>query len=613
MQITRFMGRDSAAIGYLDGPRLIRALTAGIRRLFQRRDYLNRINVFPVPDGDTGTNMAFTFKAILDAMHGCPDAGVGEVADRVAEAALDGARGNSGAIMAQFFEAFRQSTKGLESLSPKCFAVACEEGAEASWSAMSEPVAGTLPTVLTDFAAEITARVNLGEEDFRSLLKSGRARASTSLANTPNQLAVLKQHGVVDAGGQGFVDLLDGIWAFIDKGAVGEADTGFSDDTFEWEEPGPGADMEIGDHRFCTECLIQGEDLEREAILKTLAALDCSSLAVAGSKQRVRVHIHVNNPADVFLACEQFGDIVQQKADDMRGQHRLLNQSGSVAIVVDSAADLPESEVERLGIHIVPARVSFGEREYLDGVSLLPQEFYRLLAESEVAPRTSQPPALDFRRQYSLLTSHGYDVVSVGLSDALSGTTQAARSAASRSEDGRVIVFDTRNLSAGEGLLAMVAAEAAAKGLNATEIESMLAELAPKTELRGIPDDLSFAVRGGRVPDWVGRLATLLRITPVLKARKGVVGLSGILLGRGANAQRFARHVARKLKPHVVYRVLIAHAANPDGARETRRIILKRHGEVHSCHITEAGPALGVHLGPGGLIVGYLPQPGVLN
>jgi DegV family protein with EDD domain len=586
---------------------------AGIQRLFQRRDYLNRINVFPVPDGDTGTNMAFTFKAILDALHACSDADASEVADRVAEAALDGARGNSGAIMAQFFEAFRQSIKGSKSLSPERFAAACEEGAEASWSAMSEPVAGTLPTVLTDFAAELTARVNTGEGDIKSLLRSGRVRATASLANTPNQLAVLKQHGVVDAGGQGFVDLLDGIWAFIEQGAVDEVDSETGEYNGEWEEPGPGTDMDIGDHRFCTECLIQGEDLERETVLETLAALDCSSLVVAGSKKRVRVHIHVNNPADVFLVCEQFGEIVQQKADDMRGQHRLLNQTGSVAIVVDSAADIPESEVERLGIHIVPARVSFGDREYLDGVSLLPQDFYRLLAESEVMPKTSQPPALDFRRQYSLLTSHGYDVVSVGLSEALSGTTQAARSAASRSEDGRVHVFDTRNASAGEGLLAMVAAEAAAKGLDAREIESMLTELAPKTEIRGVPDDLSFAVRGGRVPAWVGRLARLLRITPVLKAKNGLVKVCAVLPGRGVNVQRFARHVARKLKPHVVYRVLIAHAANPDGAHEIRRIILKRHGEVHSCHITDAGPALGVHLGAGGLIVGYLPQPGVLN
>ena len=161
--------------------------------------------------------------------------------------------------------------------------------------------------------------------------------------------------------------------------------------------------------------------------------------------------------------------------------------------------------------------------------------------------------------------------------------------------------------------MALAAAEAAVKGMNAEEIEAMLVELAPQTEIKCVPDDLAFAVRGGRVPAWVGRLAKMLRITPVLSARNGLVKVSAVLPGRGANAKRFARHVAGKLKAGVVYRVLIAHAANPDGAREIRQVILKRHGEVHSCHITEAGPALGVHLGPGGLIVGFLPQPDVLN
>ncbi|MCW8872294.1 MAG: DAK2 domain-containing protein, partial [Xanthomonadales bacterium] len=103
------MSKAHAAIAYLDAPRLLRALTAGIGNVFQRREYLNRINVFPVPDGDTGTNMAFTFKTILEATATSPDQRVDELMDHVAEAALDGARGNSGAIMAQYFHGFREA------------------------------------------------------------------------------------------------------------------------------------------------------------------------------------------------------------------------------------------------------------------------------------------------------------------------------------------------------------------------------------------------------------------------------------------------------------------------------------------------------------------------
>src|SRR5210317_431795 len=122
------MERSSAAIAYLDAPRLLRALSAGIGHVFQRREYLNRINVFPVPDGDTGTNMAFTFKTILEATATSPDSRVDDLMNHVAEAALDGARGNSGAIMAQYFHGFREAVSGQRLLTPEGFAAAPRAG-----------------------------------------------------------------------------------------------------------------------------------------------------------------------------------------------------------------------------------------------------------------------------------------------------------------------------------------------------------------------------------------------------------------------------------------------------------------------------------------------------
>ncbi len=144
-------------------------------------------------------------------------------------------------------------------------------------------------------------------------------------------------------------------------------------------------EFEVGAHRFCTECVVEGENIDRLAVMARMESLDASSLVVAGGRKRVRVHIHVNNPAEVFLACEEFGRIKQQKADDMERQRGLLDHSGEVAIVTDSGGDIPPDEVERLGIHVVPVRLSFGDREYLDGVSLSAEEFYRLLSESEEA------------------------------------------------------------------------------------------------------------------------------------------------------------------------------------------------------------------------------------
>jgi DegV family protein with EDD domain len=289
----------------------------------------------------------------------------------------------------------------------------------------------------------------------------------------------------------------------------------------------------------------------------------------------------------------------------------LLDQSGQVAIVTDSGGDIPPDEVERLGIHVVPVRLSFGDREYLDGVSLTPEDFYQLLSESEEAPLTSQPPAQDFARVYSLLTTHGYDVISIGLSAQLSGTTSAARQAASRPDSGDVLVIDSLSATAGQGLLVMAAAEAALEGWSAARVEALVLDLIPRTRVFAVADDLAYAVKGGRLKSWVKRVADFLHLNPVLTASpEGKLGLSGFHAGQGANPVKLARTALGKMKPDSMYRVLIAHANNKAGAIQVRQQILETHPRIHSCHITEAGPALGVHFGPGCLIVGFTPRNG---
>jgi DegV family protein with EDD domain len=470
-------------------------------------------------------------------------------------------------------------------------------------------VAGTLPTVLEDFSNVLEDQSRQGGEDIRERFKQALSGARESLAGTPDLLPVLKQAGVVDAGGQAFVDLLAGIWTFIEEGkseiAITDMDEVFSFGSTSME-------MDPGAHRFCTECVIEGDELDRAGIMQQLEKLDGSSLVVAGGRKRVRVHIHVNNPGEAYLVCEQFGELHQQKADDMKRQHGLMNQTGQVAIVTDSGADIPFEEQERLAIHMVSARLNFGAKEYIDYVSMMPAELYRMLEESKESPKTSQPPVGDFTRIYDLLTGHGYQVLSVGLSKELSGTTQAACTAAERF-DGRVRVFDTASGSCGEGLLAVIAAQAAQQGMTLDEIESLLTEFQPLCHVIAQAADLSYLVRGGRLPAWVKKVTDFLHISPLITARKGRFGLAGITLGIGANPASLGKSALRKMSGEVNYRIFIAHGANPAGARELRRYILGRHTRVHSCHISEAGPALGVHLGPGGLVVGFLPQPDQLN
>jgi len=528
------------AIAYIDATRMVQGLTAGIRHLFQRREYIDRINVFPVPDGDTGTNMAFSFKVIHEAVQHVHGLTMKQLMTRIADASIDGSRGNSGAIMAQYFHGFSESLADKAFMNAAEMAKASSAGAKVAWTAMSEPVAGTLPTVLEDFSSALERKAQQGVEDIREMLEYGLVCARESLARTPDLLPVLKQAGVVDAGGQGFVDLLEGVWTFINSGDIDDVQADVEEML---SASNTVIEMDVGAHRFCTECVIEGTALDRALIMKQLEQLDCSSLVVAGGRKRVRVHIHVNSPGEAYLACEQFGELHQQKADDMRRQHGLMNQAGQVAIVTDSGADIPLEEQERLAIHMVSARLNFGATEYIDYVSMMPADLYRMLEDSEEMPKTSQPPVGDFSRQYDLLTGHGYDVMSVGLSEALSGTTQAARTAAEQF-DGRVRVFDTESASCGEAVLAVIAAEAAQQGMSLDEIEDLLSEFQPLNYAFAIPDDLSYIVRGGRLPAWVKKLTDFLHISPLLGEKNGRFKLAGFTTGIGAQGHNLP-HIDR--------------------------------------------------------------------
>ncbi|MEX0899415.1 MAG: DegV family protein [Gammaproteobacteria bacterium] len=598
---------STPGIGYIDGFRLHRALHAGIQRVIARQEHLNKINVFPVADGDTGTNISLTLSAVLAGITHNLDRHVGNLLNALADAALDGARGNSGAILAQFFQGMSDGATALRMLSVKRFARAVRLGADYAREALSEPKEGTLLTVLTDFAASLEAQLASGEvRDLAALLETGLSAAERSLAGTTAQLEVLRRAGVVDAGAAGFVELLRGVVEYINSGSLRdglpaiapeETDQGFGE-----MASADAADLE---HRYCTECVISGTDIDRRALREQLAEIG-SSLVIAGTKQKVKVHVHVDSPAQAFLIAEAFGVLSSQKADDMQAQSSTAAaHARGVAVITDSGADIPDSELERLNIHLVPLRLHFGDRSYLDKVSISPREFYEALARAEHSPMTSQPAPGDFRRQFQFLTTHHDAVLSVNLTRRVSGTCQAAESAAARVDGGPVRVVDSMNVAAGQGLLAMYAAELAQTGAPIDEIARRLEAMRSRTHTWGAIADLKHAVRGGRVSRTKQAVADFLHLRPVLAALPdGRVGVGGLLLGKQDMVGKFARFLLRRLDPSKSWRLIVSHANAPDDAARLRERLVAALPDVQASWLVEVGPALGVHAGPGALVVG---------
>lgn len=592
----------------LNGARLSRLLRAGIQRLLADQEHLNRINVFPVPDRDTGTNMALTMGAVLASLRHREDDHAGSTLTRAADAALDGARGNSGAILAQFFLGMGDSAAAHAALSTAQFATAVSTGATYARDSLSEPREGTVLTVITDFASETARLAGTGLHDFLGLFSQALQKARKSLQHTAEQLEELRAARVVDAGAQGFVDLLEGMTEHLHRDVDAEPTDVVLH--FEANEAAVGETHDLS-HRFCTECTITNANIDRRKLRERLAARG-SSLVLAGTTRKSKVHIHVNDPAEVFRIAAQFGEVTGQKADDMqRQQYAAHARHRRVAIVTDSVADIPDDQLDDLGIHVVPLRIHFGEQSYLDKVGLSPEEFLTELVRNPRHPKTSQPPAGDFRRQFEFLASHFEGVVSINVTSKVSGTCNAAQSAAERVQSASAVqIIDSFNASIGQGLLAIYAAELAAQGCDAAQVTAAVRKMIPLTRTYALIGSLDYAVRGGRVQPTVKSIANSLGLSPVLASHAdGRIAPGGMLFGRRNRHEKFIRFITARMSKGHAYRVGIGHANAQDQAHVLLQQLRHWHPQIESSFVMPVGSTLSVHGGPGTLVVGVQRSP----
>jgi DegV family protein with EDD domain len=601
----------------MDGDTFASALRSGIHRVIGEQETLNRINVFPVADGDTGTNLSLSLGTAFETLARPESSHLGKLLENVADALLDGARGNSGAIIAQFFQGLSDSVGEASRFSPRTFSAAVNLGNDYAHGALSDPREGTILSVIAVFADSLHRRVNAEEpDDFPAIFQTAVASAQDALAKTEEQLDVLKKAGVVDAGAKGFVAMLEGFAEFIVHGRIAEKPD-YAElhlDAAIVETAGDADDLRF---RYCTECIITGTDIDRRKLRESLSDMG-NSLVLAGTKRKAKIHIHVNSPEDVFLLARRYGQVSGEKSDDMhRQQHSTHEIQQKFAVITDSAADISDDDMERLDIHMVPVRIQFGERGYLDKVSITANEFFEELARNPVNPTTSQPSPGEFRRQFQFLASHFPDVVSINLMPSVSGTFQAAKSAAERtSANGRIHVVNSHNVSLGQGLIAVYAAECADRGLDVDTALAFIEKIIPATHTFGIVKDLRYAVRGGRIPSWVKKSSDLLAVTPVLHIKQGGrIRAAGVLLGRDKRISKFARLLAKRLDDRAELAIGIGHALCEDDALELERQLRELLPNIVRCFVTPLGSGIGAHGGPGTIAVAaqYYVDPGKLQ
>ncbi|HEX2968098.1 MAG TPA: DegV family protein, partial [Bacteroidales bacterium] len=528
----------------MDGRRLYYTFIAGARKVLEHQVELNKINVFPVNDGDTGTNLASTVRAVVESLQ--PHKSYKITADRIAEATLENARGNSGIIFAQFLYGMSSETANVKTVTIREFAESIKNSVKYIYDAVAEPVEGTMLTVIKDWSNYIyenSSRIS----DFNQMFINSFDVLTKSVSETRSKLAILAKANVVDAGARGFALFIEGIIDFITRRDLKELIRIKSEAAVfrKLDEIIP----ERPEFRFCTEALIRKCTLRSDALRNILNKYgDC--IVIAGSDKMRRLHVHTNSPAALFDELRTSGTIAFQKADDMvRQSDAVYNRKYKIALVTDSTCDLPQEIIDMYQINMLPININFGENHYLDKVTIQPEHFYNLLLESPDHPKTAQVNEKAFTNLYSHLASHYDSIIAIHLSDKLSGTFNSSQKASLNiaSEFGKpVTVLNSKNVSGALGLVVLRAAQAIEQGCTHDQVVAMAQKWIDELRIFISVKTMKYLVKGGRVSAFKGTLARLLNINPVLTTDEtGKVIVLDKTFNNRLSMEKVMRHISK--------------------------------------------------------------------
>jgi len=588
----------------MDGRRLYYTFIAGARKVIEHQVELNKINVFPVNDGDTGTNLASTIRAVVDSLH--PHRSYKITADRIAETTLVNARGNSGIIFAQFLYGMSCETGNFKTITISQFAESIKNSVKYIYEAVANPVEGTMLTVIKDWANYIYEN-RFRITDFNELFISSLKVLNQSLIETKTKLAVLAKANVVDAGARGFVFFVEGITDFITNSNLKEliqvrAETGVFEKI---EESIP----EKPDFRFCTEALIKNSTIGREELLSTLEKFG-NSIVIAGSDRMRRLHVHTDTPAELFNILRNSGTIAFQKADDMVRQSDVVyNRKYKIALVTDSTCDLSQDLIDNYQVNMLPININFGENHYLDKVTIQPEQFYTLLKENKNYPKSSQVNEKAFTNLYSHLASHYDSVIAIHLSDKLSGTfnsSQKAAQAISKEFGKPISVINSRNLSGALGLLVLRAARAIEEGHSHDEVVEMTQKWTSDLKIFVSVRDIIYLIRGGRLSAAKGLIARLLNVNPIVSIDEtGKAIVFGKAFNQKANMEKVMSHVSKISKGKTIWNYTVLHANNIDAANWYSEKMELLTGKTPAS-VVNISPIIGANAGIGAAAVALL-------
>ncbi|MCK9577895.1 DegV family protein [bacterium] len=585
---------------------LQKMIVSSCERINRDKEHINKINVFPVPDQDTGSNLAATLVGIEEAIKDKEFVNIGELGDSALDGALIAAQGNTGIIYTGWLAGFFSEIPREENLDVKKLGKGFEAGYIRAKDSVQNPKNGTILDVMGAFAQAFTE--NSEEKDIVKAFHLALKKANTALLETPNHMEILRTAGVVDAGGLGFLMIVESYFDVIKLYSDIDFDIILTTSKEE-EEMVTKRFIQILSNRFEVVALLTNTDYKLDKIRSKLHHLgNCLDVIQIGTK--TKIHIHTDSPYEIRDIIKEMGDIeslkIQDMAKEVAGEQSI--EKVSIGIVIDERAGLGQKIIQHYNIEIIPFRIDWPEGETLSGSSVCEK-----IKEAKKQGITNKPKINPispefFFESYKNQLARFEKVLCIVSSSKLSSNYDSALKAKEMlpfSDRGKVFVIDSKNISSGQSLVVLRALELIKELRNVDEIIKRLAEFVPKVNLYGVLENTNWWKKEAK-PFWFSQKKETYyslvemrdgKMIPVDKIKSK--DLAEILF------KRIEKSSNKEIKRGARMRAVIAHGDNPEDAQELRKK-LKTITKTEVPFVTITDPVTSINACPESLIVGWV-------
>lgn len=576
---------------YINGNEFFEFFRNGAIEVINNKDYLDSINVFPVEDKDTGSNLAYTLKSIVELSD--IQKSFYETINSMSLISLENARGNSGVIFAQFITGIAKETNEIEYIDFKEFIYILKKSSEFVYNSISNPFEGTIISLIRDWTKYL--EINSVEfNNFNDIFLKSFEYANELLLDTKVHMKKLKNKNVVDSGANGFLFFLKGICKFF-NGEFLELENLITKEKIDIKEE----NFNCIKYRYCCECLLETKFLDNHILdLKKELLNIGDSLILAGSNKLKHIHIHSNNIYKLFNLISNYGIIKNPKVEDMKIQNLLNEKKENTVILTDSIADIDKKIITKNNIDIIPMNLFIDESHYLDKITINHDDFNEKYKTAKNL-KSSQPNFVQIKNKINFLKKYYKNILIITVSDKLSGTYNSIFDYLKKNEskNKNIKIVNSKLNSGAQGLLILEAVRLIKQNKNIDIVVEELEKIKENIKIYVSINDLSNILNGGRLNTKLRKLIELFRLKITISLDqngKGLLKYIGVF--RRKNEKYILKNISKLKKENKNIDYCIVYS----GSKKNKRKFIKEIENVmekKALYETKISPVIAMHAG----------------